>query len=241
MVCLFTQMRASRPLDRPLRRHLADWLSDQVSQSAEDVNSRLANLSGVGSAEVAAGRFSSIRRSPAQTRILKAALDLFAEQGVSGTSLQMIADAVGVGKAAVYFQFKTKDELVIAVTEMQLARLEDALEAAEAEKERPRARELLLDAVIDMAVEQRGMVGIMQADPVIIRFLAEHKPFQRFLERLYAALIGDETGPETLMQAAMLSGAIGSAVKHPLVTHLDDDTLRTQLAKLTRRLIALPE
>jgi AcrR family transcriptional regulator len=151
----------------------------------------------------------------------------------------MIADAVGVGKASVYFQFKTKDELIIAVTEMQLARLEDALEAAEAEKERPRARELLLNAVIDMAVEQRGMVAIMQADPVIIRFLAEHKPFQHFLERLYAALIGDETGSETLVQAAMLSGAIGSAVKHPLVAHLDDDTLRSELLKLTRRLIDL--
>lgn len=48
-------------------------------------------------------------------------------------------------------------------------------------------------------------------DPVIVRFLAEHRPFQRFLERLYAALIGDDTGPETLVQAAMLSGAIGSA------------------------------
>ncbi|MGB8505925.1 TetR/AcrR family transcriptional regulator [Mycobacterium sp.] len=189
----------------------------------------------------AADRFSAIQRSPAQTRILKAALDLFAQHGVSGTSLQMIADAVGVGKAAVYFQFKTKDELIIAVTEMQLARLEDALEAAEAEKNRPRARELLLNAVIDMAVEQRGMVAIMQSDPVIIRFLAEHKPFQRFLERLYAAMIGDETGPETLMQAAMLSGAIGSAVKHPLVAHLDDDTLRSELLKLTRRLIALPD
>jgi AcrR family transcriptional regulator len=187
------------------------------------------------------GRFSSVRRSPAQTRILKAALDLFAEHGVSGTSLQMIADSVGVGKASVYFQFKTKDDLVIAVTEMQLARLEDALEAAEAEKERPRARELLLNAVLDMAVEQRSMVAIMQADPVIIRFLAEHKPFQQFLERLYSALIGDETGPETLVQAAMLSGAIGSAVKHPLVAHLDDDTLRSELLKLTRRLIALPD
>ena len=187
------------------------------------------------------GQFSSIRRSPTQTRILNAALDLFADQGVSGTSLQMIADAAGVGKASVYFQFKTKDELVIAVTEMQLARLEDALEAAEAATERPRAREFLLNAVIDMAVEQRGMVAIMQSDPVIVRFLAEHKPFQRFLERLYAALIGDETGPETLMQAAMLSGAIGSAVKHPLVAHLDDETLRSELLKLTRRLIALPE
>jgi AcrR family transcriptional regulator len=194
----------------------------------------------VTSADTETGRLGSIRRTAAQRRILVAALDLFADHGVSGTSLQMIADALGVTKAAVYHQFKTKDEIIIAVTEMQLARLEDALEDAEAAEDRPQARELLLNRVIEMAVDQRRMVGIMQSDPVIIRFLAEHKPFQAFLERLYAALIGDDTGPETLVQAAMLSGAIGSAVKHPLVAHLDEATLRSHLLRLTRRLVALP-
>jgi AcrR family transcriptional regulator len=185
------------------------------------------------------GGFSAIPRSAAQTRILIAALDLFADHGVSGTSLQMIADAIGVTKAAVYHQFKTKDEIIIAVTEMQLARLEDALEDAEAAEDRPQARELLLDRVIGLAVEQRRMVGLMQSDPVIIRFLSEHKPFHVFLERLYTALIGDDAGPETLVQAAMLSGAIGSAVKHPLVADLDDVTLRSHLVRLTRRLVDL--
>ena len=192
------------------------------------------------SAEPAANRLSSIPRSATQTRILRAALDLFAQHGVGGTSLQMIADAVGVGKGSVYFQFKTKDEIIIAVTEMQLARFEGALEAAEAEKDGPRARELLLKRVIDVAIEERNMVSILQSDPVIIRFLAEHKPFQQFLARVYAALIGDETRPETLVQAALLSGGIGSAVKHPLVAHLDDATLRSQLLKLTRHLTGLP-
>ena len=41
----------------------------------------------------------------AQTRIIEAALVLFAEHGISGTSLQMIADAIGVTKAAVYHQY----------------------------------------------------------------------------------------------------------------------------------------
>jgi AcrR family transcriptional regulator len=185
-------------------------------------------------------RFSAIPRSAAQTRILVAALDLFADHGVSGTSLQMIADGLGVTKAAVYHQFKTKDEIIIAVTEMQLGRLEEALEDAEAAEDRPQARELLLNRVIEMAVDQRRMVSVMQSDPVIIQFLAEHRPFQIYLERLYAALIGDDTGPETLVRAAMLSGAIGSAVKHPLVAHLDDATLRSHLLRLTRRLVDLP-
>jgi len=189
---------------------------------------------------IGVGRFGAIPRTAAQTRILIAALNLFADHGVSGTSLQKMADALGVTKAAVYHQFKTKDEIIIAVTEMQLARLEDALEDAEAAEDRPQARELLLNRVIEMAVDQRRMVGIMQSDPVIIGFLAEHKPFQAFLERLYTALIGDDTGPETLVRAAVLSGAIGSAVKHPLVAHLDEATLRSHLLRLTRRLVALP-
>ena len=94
------------------------------------------------SAQAAAERFSSIPRTAAQTRVLVAALDLFAEHGVSGTSLQMIAGAMGVTKAAVYHQFKTKDEIVIAVTEMQLARLEQLLQDAEAAEDRPQARDL---------------------------------------------------------------------------------------------------
>jgi hypothetical protein len=39
----------------------------------------------------------------------------------------------------------------------------------------------------------------------------------------------------------MLSGAIATAVMHPLVAGVDDDSLREQLLHLTRRLLAMPE
>ena len=193
------------------------------------------------SAERATGsRFSAVHRSAAQHRILDAALTLIADHGVGGTSLQMIADEVGVTKAAVYHQFKTKEEIVIALTERELGRLDDALEAAEAEESRPRAREVLLSRVIDMAVERRQAAATLQFDPVIIRLLAEHEPFQQFLTRLYGVLLGD-ADDEARVPAAMLSGAIGTAVMHPLVADVDDDALRSQLLLLTRRLLALPE
>lgn len=153
----------------------------------------------------------------------------------------MIADAVGVTKAAVYRQFKTKDAIIVAVTELQLARFVDALEAAEAKENRSRVRELLFNQVIDMVVEERRMIGMLHTDPVLIRLLAEHQPFQLFIERLNRALIGDATNPESLVQAAMLLGAISGAVTHPLVTHLDDAMLRSQLLRLTRRLTDRPE
>jgi len=185
-------------------------------------------------------RFSEITRTAAQTRVLDAALRLIAERGVSGTSLQMIADAMGVTKAAVYRQFKTKEEIVIAITERELGMLEDALEAAEAEDDRLRAREVLLNRVIDQAIARRGTVSVLQFDPVIIRLQAQHKPFQRFIERLFAALLGTDTGVEARLHAAMLSSAISVAVMHPLIADVDDDTLRSHLMHMARRMLNLP-
>ncbi|WP_326549158.1 helix-turn-helix domain-containing protein [Mycolicibacterium sp. ND9-15] len=185
--------------------------------------------------------FSAITRTAAQTRVLDAALKLIAEHGVSGTSLQMIADTMGVTKAAVYRQFKTKEEIVIAITEREMSRLEDALEAAEAAGNGLRSREILLDRMIDQAIERRGIVSVLQFDPVIIRLQAEHKPFQRFIERLYATLLGTEAGPEARLHAAMLSSAISVAVMHPLVADLDAETLRAQLIRMSGRMLDLPE
>ncbi|BBX95033.1 TetR family transcriptional regulator [Mycobacterium lacus] len=180
--------------------------------------------------------FRFITRSAAQTRTLDAALKLIAEHGVGGTSLQMIADAVGVTKAAVYHQFKTKEQIVIALTERELGRLEEALEAAEANDHRGKAREELLDRIIDLAVERRGAASTLQFDPVVVRLLAEHEPFRQFIQRLYGVLL-DDAADDARVSAAMLSGAIAVGVLHPLVADVDDDTLRAQLGRITRRLI----
>jgi AcrR family transcriptional regulator len=184
-------------------------------------------------------RFGSITRTAAQTRVLDAAFNLVAQHRVSGTSRQMIADTIGVTKAAVYRQFKSKDDIVIAITERELGGLEPALEAAEAEKCGTRAREVLLGKVIDIAVTRRHMMSGLQFDPVIVRFLAEHEPFQQFVGRLYAVLLGD-TDPMGRVPAAMLSGAISAGVMHPLVADIDDDTLRADLLRTTRRILNLP-
>jgi AcrR family transcriptional regulator len=184
--------------------------------------------------------FRFITRSAAQTRVLDAALKLIGENSVGGTSLQMIADEIGVTKAAVYHQFKTKEEIVIALTERELGGLEEALEAAEAEQSQPRARELLLERVIDVAVKRRGVASTLQFDPVIVRLLAQHNPFQQFIRRLYGVLIG-EAGDEARVSAAMLSGAIAVGVMHPLVAGIDDDKLRSQLLRVGRRVIGVSE
>lgn len=71
---------------------------------------------------------------------------------------------------------RPRDEIVIAVVEMELAKLEDALHAAQAED-----------------------------DPDRGRLLSDHRPFQRFVERLCGMLVGDGTGPDALVRLAALT------------------------------------
>ncbi len=175
-----------------------------------------------------------------QARILAAAAELFAERGVGGTSLQMIADRVGVTKAAVYHQFPTKDEIVIAVAEAELARLAAVVELAEAEPDLVRAREVLVEQIVDLAVAGRGMGNTLLGDPVITRFFAGHRPYRRVMDRLYGLLVPDRSDPDARLTAVMLTAAISGAVLHPLVADLDDEALRSQLLLLARRFLDLP-
>jgi AcrR family transcriptional regulator len=188
---------------------------------------------------LADGQLRVVQHSAARTRVLDAALDLFAQHGVSGTSLQMIADAVGITKAAVYHQFRTKEQIVIAVTERELGRLGPALEEAESHGNGPQARDALLVSTVEMAVRDRRLVRTLQFDPIVVRLLAEHEPFQRFMERMYHVLLSD-AGLDGRIEAAMFSGAISTAVMHPLVADIDDDTLLARVIEVSRRLLRLP-
>jgi AcrR family transcriptional regulator len=183
--------------------------------------------------------------SEAKARIVEAAAALFAEHGVGGTSLQMIADAIGVTKAAVYHQFKAKDEIVIAAAQAELDRLKAAIDAAEAVMytgpDPDRAREVLVTRIVALAVERRRMESTLTGDPVLVRYFASHEPFRALMERLYRILMGEDAGPEARTRAAMLTAAIGGAVMHPLIADLDDDMLRAHLLHLARRFLDLPE
>jgi AcrR family transcriptional regulator len=185
-------------------------------------------------------RAASVRFSAAQARVVDAALDLFAEHGVGGTSLQMIADEIGVTKAAVYHQFRTKEEIVLAAAEGELARLAAVIHAAETESSRKRARDVLVAGIVDLAVDRRRTVSTILRDPVIVGFFAEHERFRDVMHRLRRLLIGDDAGPEARVRTAMLIAAISGAVIHPFVVDLDDDTLRAELVRLARRFLGLP-
>ncbi|GAA4546913.1 TetR/AcrR family transcriptional regulator [Pseudonocardia xishanensis] len=52
------------------------------------------------------------RRTDTRSQIREVALALFAEQGYDKTSLREIAERLGITKAAVYYHYKTKEEIL---------------------------------------------------------------------------------------------------------------------------------
>jgi AcrR family transcriptional regulator len=91
-----------------------------------------------------------------------------------------MAAAIGVTKTAVAQQFKRKDDVVLVVTATELAELQDALTPRQSP-----AREGLLERLVDIAVERHHIASSLQFDSVVLRPLADHQPFVRFVERLY--------------------------------------------------------
>jgi AcrR family transcriptional regulator len=63
-------------------------------------------------------------------RIFRAALDLFAKQGFSETTVEDVTNAADVGKGTFFNYFPSKDHILLAFAEMQLAKLRLAVEEA---------------------------------------------------------------------------------------------------------------
>ncbi|MET8246773.1 TetR/AcrR family transcriptional regulator [Streptomyces sp. NPDC005202] len=68
------------------------------------------------------------RRGNTRQRIQDVALELFAEQGYEKTSLREIAERLDVTKAALYYHFKTKEEILVSLFEDLTQPIEDLIE-----------------------------------------------------------------------------------------------------------------
>src|SRR4051794_32541586 len=104
-------------------------------------------------------------RGHGRERVVDAALELFAQHGVSGTSLQMIADHLGVTKAAVYYQFKAKEDIVLAVLEPAFRTMRDFIAEAEAAPSPAESSERAMAGLVGPIIEQREGVAPLFPGP----------------------------------------------------------------------------
>jgi AcrR family transcriptional regulator len=70
------------------------------------------------------------RSAELRERLFRAALDLFANKGFAETTVEDITNAADVGKGTFFNYFPSKDHILLAFGEMQLSKLEAAIEIA---------------------------------------------------------------------------------------------------------------
>ncbi|KHO24522.1 TetR/AcrR family transcriptional regulator [Mycolicibacterium setense] len=179
-------------------------------------------------------------RGFARERVLEAALSLFAEHGVNGTSLQMIADRLGVSKAAVYYQFHSKDEIVLAVIQpvfddmIRLVRIAEAMSTPEAR------REAAISGMVEMAVRHRRVTAVFHGDPVIDSLVHSRDELQDTIERLTGILLGPEPdAADRICMSVLAAGVYGSATD-PALADVTDEELHRVLLDCAQRLLRAP-
>jgi AcrR family transcriptional regulator len=174
-------------------------------------------------------------RGFARERTLEAALDLFSGHGVSGTSLQMIADRLGVTKAAVYYQFHSKDDIALAVVKPVFDDIEHLLRIAETLPTAETRRNVAMSGMVELIIRHRRVSSVFYGDPTVHHLLEGHDEYRRIGDRLADVLLGPH--PETALRVAisMLSAGIHGCVTDPLIADLDDAELQTILLDLTKK------
>jgi len=176
-----------------------------------------------------------------RTRLLQTALRLFSEHGVEGTSLQMIADALGVTKAAVYYHFKTKDEITEAVAAPGIRELDVLVVQAAAQKRRGAQIDLLLEGFVDLVVRHRVLVALFSSDPGIARAIAKSAHgMEGFKDAFLGILVGPDPDDAARVTAMVTITGLAMAGGSPDLASLDDESLRRELLDVGRRLLARP-
>jgi AcrR family transcriptional regulator len=94
-------------------------------------------------------------------QILSSATLLFIEHGYFGSSMRQIAESVGVTKAALYYHFKDKEDLFLAILETYLEKVEALI--VEIQNENSTCSEkitLLANRILDQPVDQRAIIRL---------------------------------------------------------------------------------
>ena len=176
-------------------------------------------------------------RGFARERVLDAALDLFAAHGVSGTSLQMIADRLGVTKAAVYYQFHSKDEIALAVVKPVYDDIEHLLRITETLPTAEARRSVSMSGMVELIIRHRRVSSVFYGDPTVHHLLETNDEYRRIGDRLADVLLGPAPDNATRVAISMLSAGVHGCVTDPMIADLDDAELQKILLDFTKRFL----
>ncbi|MEU8208332.1 helix-turn-helix domain-containing protein [Micromonospora sp. NPDC049044] len=168
-------------------------------------------------------------------RIKAVALELFTEQGYEKTSLREIAERLNVTKAALYYHFKSKDDIVASFVEDRLEKM-DALNAWAATQPATLAtrRELITRYADTMfGGEQPSVMRFFEQNQTVLKSLASGQQMRGRMMQLVDALCRGDDSPAAQLRAALSLFAVHTswfAVRAPDITNEERRQLALEVA-----------
>jgi AcrR family transcriptional regulator len=136
------------------------------------------------------------------------ALRLFSTRGFEQTSLREIAEELGITKAALYYHFTSKRDLLSALTMPLVEDLRAFL--AEAEAKAQTDQRAVLEAYFDMCVRHRQVFAGLLRDVQVLSELDLVTTMIHWRTRLDAMLVGDD--PTDRVRAVVALGGLQDCV-----------------------------
>jgi AcrR family transcriptional regulator len=139
-----------------------------------------------------------------RARILDVALELIADRGFAATSTREIAEHLGFTKAALYYHFRTKDDLLAAIVGTAMADFEALIERGEGARTADRRRDLV-EGYVQMVETHADLIRVLASDPSVKESPGLHDamPMFRTLVRLLAGTDDPDTAQRTRVRAAL--------------------------------------
>ena len=162
------------------------------------------------------------RRGDTRARIQQVALELFAEQGYERTSLREIAERLGVTKAALYYHFKSKEDIVRSFTEDYFSRIDNLIARGREQPPGARTATELLDRYITLVIESGEVFRFLERNQATVHGTEDGKHrFTQFRPRL-AALMEVITGPDAPVRSRIRAAAAIFAVSTSCMFFMKD-------------------
>jgi AcrR family transcriptional regulator len=132
------------------------------------------------------------RRGDTRQRIQDVALELFAEHGYEKTSLREIAERLQVTKAALYYHFKTKEEILVGIFEDLTRPIEDLIEWGRRQPHTLETKQELLRRYSAALSEAAPLFRFMQENQATVRELRIGESFKERMLGMRDILIDPE-------------------------------------------------
>lgn len=159
-----------------------------------------------------------------RSRIIESAIKVFARQGLASTRMDDVATEAGLSKGLLYWYFKSKDEIIVAIADLLFGAEFRKMQSLSVEGQTARS---CLESFLEIFIED--LQGMLKVAPVIYEFYAlafrnatVRRVMQEYLGRFVAILEpivqhGMQNGEFTPGDTRQVTIAIGAALEGTLL------------------------